>query len=523
MSLVWILLLPLLGGLLVLIASRWSDIWPRWISLMTLAVHMVMLLALWGAYFQHIELDQGGPWLIHYKVPWIPQLGISFYLAMDGLSLLLLLLTNFLSIMAVLTSWNAVKHAIGFFHFNLLLILTALSGVFVAFDLFLFFVFWEISLVPLYFLIGIWGHENRVYATTKFFLITQGSGLLMLLAILGLVVAHFQATGALTFSYLELVGTPMSEHTAWWLMLGFFIAFAVKLPVVPFHTWLPDAHTEAPTAGSVDLAGLVLKIGAYGMLRFVIPLFPEAAADFAPVAMTLAVVGILYGALVAFGQKDLKRLIAYTSISHMGFVLLGIFAWNEIALQGAVLIMLAHGFSSGALFMMSGDLYERMHTRDLGRLGGLWAVMPRMGGVGSFFAMASLGLPGLASFVGEFLVLLGAFQVNVPLTVLAAVGLVWATAYSLWMMQKVYYGPNEHNWQLSDTTGREMAIMVPLIAATLWLGVYPQPVLITARHALHEMQKFAEAGRAVVARTRESEKSHQANVAATFRSGGRLP
>lgn len=306
-------------------------------------------------------------------------------------------------------------------------------------------------------------------------------------------------------------------------MLGFFIAFAVKLPVVPFHTWLPDAHTEAPTAGSVDLAGLVLKIGAYGMLRFVIPLFPQAATDFAPVAMTLAVVGILYGALVALGQKDLKRLIAYTSISHMGFVLLGIFAWNEIALQGAVLIMLAHGFSSGALFMMSGDLYERTHTRDLGRLGGLWAIMPRMGGIGAFFAMASLGLPGLASFIGEFLVLLGAFQVSVPLAVLAAIGLVTATVYSLWMMQKVYYGANEHDWQLSDTTGREMSIMVPLIAATLWLGIYPQPVFTTARHALHEMQNFAQAGRQVASRARESEKSYEANVASTLPGGGRLP
>jgi len=523
MSLVWILLMPVLGGLLVLIASRWSDIWPRWISLVTLAVHMIWLLALWGSYFQFIELDQGGPWLTQYKVPWIPQLGISFYLALDGLSLLLLLLTNFLSIMAVACSWNSVRHSIGFFHFNLLLILTALSGVFLAFDLFLFFVFWEISLVPLYFLIAVWGHENRIYATTKFFLITQGSGLLMLLAIFGLVIIHFQATGTLTFSYLELIGTPMSEQVAWWLMLGFFIAFAVKLPVVPFHTWLPDAHTEAPTAGSVDLAGLVLKIGAYGMLRFVIPLFPQAAADFAPIAMTLAVIGILYAALVTFGQKDLKRLIAYTSISHMGFVLLGIFAWNEIALQGAVLIMLAHGFSSGALFIMSGDLYERMHTRDLDRQGGLWAVMPRMGGVASFFAMASLGLPGLASFIGEFLVLLGAFQVNVPLTVLASLGLVSATIYSLWMMQKVYYGPNEHDWQLSDASGREMAIMVPLIAATLWLGIYPRPVFVTARHALHEMQRFARMSEQPADSARGQTRLDAASVAAAPHSEGRLP
>ena len=494
MSLAWILLLPLAGGLAAWIAGRRSDLWPRWISLGTALLHLLMLLVTWGVFFARAETAEGG-WLMVYKQPWIPQLGISFHLAVDGLSLLLLLLTSFLTVLAVLTSWTSVTRSVGFFHFNLLLILTALSGVFIAFDLFLFFAFWEISLLPLYFLIGIWGYENRVYATTKFFIITQGSGLLMLLAILGLVVVHWQSTGVMTFDYLELVGTPMSDATAWWLMLGFFIAFAVKLPVVPFHTWLPDAHTQAPTAGSVALAGLVLKIGAYGMLRFVMPLFPQAAADFALVAMILAVVGILYGALLALGQTDLKRMVAYTSISHMGFVLLGIFAWNELALQGAVIIMLSHGFSAAALFMLVGDLQHRTHTRDLGRFGGLWNVMPRMGGVGLFFAMASLGLPGLASFIGEFLVLMGAFQVNVPLTVLASVGLVAATVYSLWMMQKVYYGANTGDWKLDDTNGREMAVMASLIGATLWLGLYPQPVLTTSGDALAQMRQFADKAR----------------------------
>ncbi len=491
MSLAWILIMPLAGGLAAWISGRWSDRWPRWISLGTVLLHLLMLLVTWGVFFSRIETGQG-EWLMVYKQPWIPQLGISFHLALDGLSLLLLLLTSFLTVLAVLTSWHSVTRSVGFFHFNLLLILTALSGVFIAFDLFLFFACWEISLLPLYFLIGIWGYENRVYATTKFFIITQGSGLLMLLAILGLVVAHWQATGVMTFDYLELVGTPMSDATAFWLMLGFFVAFAVKLPVVPFHTWLPDAHTQAPTAGSVALAGLVLKIGAYGMLRFVVPLFPQAAADFTLIAMILAVVGILYGALLALGQTDLKRMVAYTSISHMGFVLLGIFAWNELALQGAVIIMLSHGFSAAALFMMVGDLQHRTHTRDLGGFGGLWATMPRMGGVGLFFAMASLGLPGLASFVGEFLVLLGAFQVNVPLTVLASAGLVAATVYSLWMMQKVYYGARTEDRRLDDTSGREMAIMASLIGATLWLGLYPQPVLTTSGHALAEMRGFAD-------------------------------
>ncbi len=522
MSLVWILLMPLAGGLAAWISGRWSDLWPRWISLGTALLHMLLLLVTWGVFFSRIETGQGG-WPMAYKQPWIPQLGISFHLAVDGLSLLLLLLASFLTVLAVLTSWRSVTRSVGFFHFNLLLILTALSGVFIAFDLFLFFAFWEISLLPLYFLIGIWGYENRVHATTKFFIITQGSGLLMLLAILGLVVTHWQSTGVMTFDYLDLVGTPTSDATARWLMLGFFIAFAVKLPVVPFHTWLPDAHTQAPTAGSVALAGLVLKIGAYGMLRFVFPLFPQAAADFTVIAMTLAVAGILYGALLALGQTDLKRMVAYTSISHMGFVLLGIFAWNDLALQGAVIIMLSHGFSAGALFMMVGDLQHRTHTRDLSRFGGLWATMPRMGGVGLFFAMASLGLPGLASFVGEFLVLMGAFQVNVPLTVLASVGLVAATAYSLWMIQKVYYGANPEDWRLDDASGREMAIMTSLIGATLWLGLYPQPVLTTSGHALAQMREFTDKARAPASRHPAGEGRGPAAVASLSPDGGSQP
>ena len=518
MSLTWILLLPLAGGLAAWGAGRWSDLWPRWIAVGTALLHMLLLLVTWGVFFARIETDQGG-WLMVYKQPWIPQLGISFHLAVDGLSLLLLLLASFLTVLAVLTSWSSVTRSVGFFHFNLLLILTALSGVFIAFDLFLFFAFWEISLLPLYFLIGIWGYENRVYATTKFFIITQGSGLLMLLAILGLVVVHWQTTGVMTFDYLELLGTPMAPATACWLMLGFFIAFAVKLPVVPFHTWLPDAHTQAPTAGSVALAGLVLKIGAYGMLRFVVPIFPQAAADFAVIAMSLAVVGILYGAVLAVGQTDLKRMVAYTSISHMGFVLLGIFTWNELALQGAVIIMLSHGFSAAALFMMVGNLQDRTHTRDLGHLGGLWATMPRMGGGGRFFAMASLGLPGLASFVGEFLVLMGAFQVNVPLTVFASVGLVAATVYSLRLIQKVYYGARKGDWTLDDTSPREMTAMVSLIGATLWLGLYPQPVLTTSGNALTQLRATALKSRDAAPRSAKSG-HHASDVAASTKPDG---
>lgn len=489
MILFWLIVSLLMGGALAWLAGRWSQTWPRWISLLTLAIHLTALLVIWGQYLGQVGLSGQSPWLIQLDWPWLPQLGISFQLAMDGLSLLLIILTNVLGIMAVAASWAGIQERVGFFHFNLLWILAALVGVFVAVDLFFFYFFWEMMLVPLYFLIGIWGHENRIYATLKFFIFTQASGLLMLVSIVGLYFVHGQSTGEYTFNYFKLLDTAMAPTTAFWLMLGFFSAFAVKLPAVPVHTWLPDAHTEAPTAGSVDLAGLVLKVGAFGLLRFAIPLFPDAARSVAPVVMGLAVIGILYGAIVAFAQTDFKRLVAYTSISHMGFVLLGIYAWNQLSLQGAVLVMLSHGISTGALFILVGDLQDRTHTRDLNRLGGLWQTVPRMGGIGMLFAMASLGLPGLGNFVGEFLVLLGTYQVNLPLTILASLGLIVSTVYSLWMMQRVFFGPNKEGWKLADSNLREMTIMTALIAMILWLGLYPQPVLNTARPALESLQQ----------------------------------
>jgi NADH-quinone oxidoreductase subunit M len=292
----------------------------------------------------------------------------------------------------------------------------------------------------------------------------------------------------------------MSESTARWLMLGFFAAFAVKLPVVPLHTWLPDAHTQAPTAGSVALAGLVLKVGAYGMIRFLVPLFPEAALDFSDVAMGLAVAGILYGAVMAFAQTDIKRLVAYTSISHMGFVLLGIFAWNELALEGAVMIMLAHAITTGALFILVGDLNDRIHTRDMGRMGGLWQTAPRMGGVALFFAVASLGLPGLGNFVGEFLVVLGTYQANTTMAVVATLGLILSVVYSLWMIQVAFLGPNHVGWKLPDMNLREGAIMATMIAVVLWFGLYPQSILATARQSITNLQQ-------IVATTRPEEKT----------------
>lgn len=471
MILVMIILLPIFGGLAAWFSERINSMIPRWISLFTLLAGFVLALSLSTAVGDH------NGWLAEFNHEWISQLGVSFHLAADGISLLLVLLTFFLGIMSVAASWTEIRERVGLFHLHLMLELAGIIGVFLAMDLFLFYFFWELMLIPMYFLIALWGHENRHYAATKFFLFTQAGGLLMLVSIMGLYFAHGRATGTYTFDYFQLVGTQMTDRTAFWLMLGFLAAFAVKLPVIPFHTWLPDAHTEAPTAGSVVLAGLLLKTGAYGMIRFAMPLFPAVAHSIAPVAMALGMFGVLYGAGVAFAQTDLKRLIAYTSVSHMGFVLVGIFAGNELSLKGAVIQIICHGISTGALFIFVGGLQERINTRDMGRMGGLWETVPRMSTVALFFALASLGLPGLGNFIGEFLILLGAYKVDPFIAIAATLGFILAVAYSLWIIQRVFQGPNVHNWKIPDLGRREMAMMAIMIAFIVWLGIYPQPVL----------------------------------------------
>jgi len=481
MILTWCILIPFAAGVLAWLLARRSVAACRWISLLAPAASFG--LALWAG----AHGDAQRPWLVvDFPVPWIPDWGISFSLAMDGVSLVMVLLTDFLSVLAVAASWRGVQERVGFFHFNLMWVTAAITGGFLAMDLFLFYVLWEVMLVPLYFLIVLWGHERRIYAAIKFFIFTQASGLLMLVGILGLYFIHGRAAGVYTFDYRELLNTPMSSSAALWLFMAFFAAFAVKLPAVPVHTWLPDAHSEAPTAGSVILAGLVLKVGAYGLLRFAVPLFPGAAAALSPYIMTLAVIGILYGALLAFGQRDLKRLVAYTSVSHMGFVLLGIFAWNATALNGVVAVMVAHGVSTGALFILVGQLYERVHTHDMNRMGGLWETAPRLGGFTLFFALASLGLPGTANFVGEFLVLLGTYRVSIALAAVGALGLVAAVIYALWIVQRVFHGPNRERWRFSDLTPRETAIAAVLVAAVLWLGLYPATLLRTVGPTLQQ-------------------------------------
>jgi NADH-quinone oxidoreductase subunit M len=465
----------LLGGVMALVSERWSHGAPRWLALITLTAEALLLVEplSWAEHADGLS----PVWLADFHGPWMPRFGIGFHLVMDGLSLLLITLTVLLGFMAISSSWTEINSRQGFFFFNLLACLAGTVGVFLAVDLFLFFFFWELMIIPMYFLISIWGHEHRTYAAVKFFIFTQVSSLLMLTAIIALVLIRHDKAGSYSFDYFDLLDTAMEPEAAFWLMLGFFVAFTVKLPAVPFHTWLPDAHTQAPTGGSVILAGVMLKTGAYGLLRFVIPLFPDAAHRFAPVAMTLGVASVLYAAVMAFAQSDLKRLIAYTSVSHMGFIVLGVFSWNLFALQGSVITMLAHGISAAALFMIAGALQERLHTREMGKMGGLWTVVPGLSVLTLFFSLASLGLPGLANFIGEFLVLQGAFSVNGVLTAVAALVLILAPVYALIVMQKAFYGPLHWSAPLPDAGRREWASLGLLVLIAVWLGLGPQAVL----------------------------------------------
>ncbi|PYD75061.1 complex I subunit 4 family protein [Novacetimonas pomaceti] len=476
-----LVLLPVTGGGLAWLAARIRPHSGRpsardasWWTVLATLIGETLVLAM--VTFRHT--DHAGPWLEHFAAPWIPVMGIAFRLDIDGLSLSMIWLSLVLCFLCAFLVPRQDTTGAGTFHFLFLATLTGIIGTFLATDLFLFFFFWELMLVPMFVLIATWGHEDRQRAAMKFFMFTQGSGLVMLLSILGLVMAHYRATGVLTFDYFTLSRTPLSPALSMLLMLGFFIAFAVKLPVVPVHVWLPDAHTQAPTAASVLLAGIMLKTGGYGMIRFDVMLFPDAASRFAPVAMALGVVGILYGAWMSCMQDDVKRLIAYGSISHMGFVLSGIFDGSAMGMQGAIVQMLAHGLGTGALFLIAGAIQDRLHTRDMRRIGGLWAAMPRLSGTGLFFAVASLGMPGLGNFVGEFLVLLAIWHASPVIATLAATGLILAAIYALRMVNRIFLAaPRADLRPVRDFPARQMAVFACVMAFMIVLGLYPQPFM----------------------------------------------
>nr|WP_211307367.1 NADH-quinone oxidoreductase subunit M [Sinimarinibacterium flocculans] len=486
--------LPVVGALLAWPAARWHADAPRWVSLATLAALTLMTLP-----WLFASAGDASPWLAEFRAPWMPRFGIGFNLAMDGLAALLILLTAVLGLAAVLCSWREIREQTGFFHANLLLNLAGVAGVFLATDLMLFFICWEAMLVPMFLLILLWGHgagqpRGRVYAAMKFFVFTQASGLLMLVAILAMGWWHAELTGRWSFEYTDWLALSLPHDVAQWLMLGFFVAFAVKLPAFPVHSWLPDAHSQAPTAGSVILAGVLLKTGAFGLIRYGINLFPEPAAAFAPVAMALGVAGILYGAALAMTQTDIKRFVAYTSVSHMGFVLLGAYAGTETALQGVMVLLLAHGLSTGALFILCGALYERLHTREFGRMGGIAARAPRYATALVFFSVASLGMPGTGNFIAEFLILAGSFPVAPWPTAVGATGLIVAAVYSLIVVQRVLHGPPADDAPVQDLLPRERGTLAAALLLLVALGLFPQPLIDAARPALATTAALLPAG-----------------------------
>jgi NADH-quinone oxidoreductase subunit M len=467
-----LIVLPIVGALLLL-AVRDDEAHAATIRNVALVVAVLVFaetLLLWGRFnaatadFQFVE-----------RHAWIPAFGITYFVGVDGISLFLLVLTGFLTPLALLSSWESVHRRLKAFCIFVLLLESAMIGVFVSLDLFLFYVFWDAMLVPMYFLIGIWGYDRRVYAAVKFILYTMAGSVLMLLAILGLAYLHNTANGAYSFDLLRMYAMPIPERVQFWFFLAFALAFAIKVPLFPFHTWLPDAHVEAPTAGSVILAGVLLKMGTYGFVRFAFPLFPAAAATFAPWLALLAVVGIIYGALVAMVQPDMKKLVAYSSVSHLGFVVLGIAAMNTQGMQGAVYQMLNHGVSTGGLFLIVGMLSDRRHTRLIAEYGGLKRVVPHLVAAFLLVTLSSIGLPGLNGFVGEFLILLGAFRADPRMAAFAATGVILSATYMLWMFQRVNYGEvtNEENASLPDLDRREWTILVPIVAAAVLMGVLP--------------------------------------------------
>lgn len=474
------ILVPLIGGLLLLIIKNEKGNLIRYLGLFFSTVAFIISLIIYFSF----DIATSDFQFIH-RISWIENLNISYYVGIDGMSMLLILLTTFITPLTLISSWSSIEHKVKEFTFFMLMLEVGMLGVFMSLDLFLFYIFWEAMLIPMYFIIGIWGGKERIYASIKFFIYTMAGSLLMLVAIIWLAVHASTATGYFTTDLLQLytIAPDLAKDIQNWLFLAFALSFAIKVPLFPFHTWLPDAHVQAPTAGSVILAGVLLKMGTYGLLRFNLPLFPEASMNYAGIISVLAVIGIIYGALVAMVQTDMKKLVAYSSVSHLGFVVLGIFAMNQESVQGAVIQMVNHGLSTGALFLLVGVIYERTHTREIADYGGIAKIVPFYAFALLFASLSSVGLPGLNGFIGEFLILLGSFKSEVLnswwYTIFAATGVIFAAVYLLWMYQRVAYGEVKNNKMrdLKDMNGREIFVLIPIFIFIVWIGIYPSTFL----------------------------------------------
>jgi NADH-quinone oxidoreductase subunit M len=469
--------IPLVGMVAIMFMPRENANAIKWTANITALLGFLVSIPLITAFNDPKYIDAASKFRFVYDRPWIQLIGAHYKLGIDGISMLLVLLTTLLGVIAILSSWTAITERLKEYYAFMLLLQTGMIGVFISLDFLVFYVFWEVMLVPMYFLIGVWGGPRKLYAAIKFFLYTLAGSVLMLIGILAIYFYQYNTTGVYSFDILKFQQLGFPTDLQWWVFLAFFVGFAIKVPMFPFHTWLPDAHVEAPTAGSVILAGVLLKMGTYGFVRFSLPMFPWATMHFLKPMLILCLIGIIYGALVAMMQKDMKSLVAYSSVSHLGFVMLGVFAATPVALQGGVLQMINHGISTGALFMIVGIVYERRHTRLISDYGGLSHIMPVYAAVFLIMTLSSIGMPGLNGFIGEFFILQGTFAAPGlwMYSALAVIGIVLGAAYMLWLYQRVMFGKLENplNKALPDLNMRELATFIPLIILAFWIGIYP--------------------------------------------------
>ncbi|RKX29626.1 MAG: NADH-quinone oxidoreductase subunit M [Candidatus Zixiibacteriota bacterium] len=480
---------PLMGIILLLFVPKTRHDTIKAVSFIVAFINL-----LWSIWMYAMFDPVASGMQFEVNIPWVSGFGIHYHLGIDGISLLLIMLTTILSTIVMISSWNAIKTGVKGYFISMLLLETGMIGVFVSLDLFLFYVFWEAMLIPMYFIIGVWGGPRKIYAAIKFVLFTMFGSLLMLVALLYLFFMYHGYTGEYTFDMLKMYEMPIPLGAQTYIFLAFALAFAIKVPIWPFHTWLPDAHVEAPTAGSVILAGVLLKMGTYGFIRICLPMFPEATLQFVPLISILAIIGIIYGALVAMVQRDVKSLVAFSSVSHLGFVMLGMFALNLQGMEGSVIQMINHGISTGALFLIVGMIYERRHTRMIADFGGLSKSMPVFSTFFMIVTLSSIGLPFTNGFVGEFLILLGTFASNKVYAVLGATGVILAACYMLWMLQRVIFGKitKPENENLKDLDGREKLVLIPLVILIFWIGIYPKPFLRRMEPAVNDILSRVE-------------------------------